>query len=293
MTAPAPRIGAAMTYDATLGKLLLFSGVRGDSSCQSASTWILQNSWTWDGSSWALLHPASLPPGRSFGAMAYDGVRRTTLLFGGGAPNSDPMVSDTWTWDGKSWSQLHPSPGPATEGLITYDAASGSLLLFSGSTYSWDGRTWIDLRPAHSPSVGIPAFLAYDAAHHAAILLTIDPVSGATATATWTWSGTDWRQQHPVHQPSGATAIGAYDAKRGVVVALIGDQTWTWNGSDWSQQHPAHSPKPRFFASAAYDPAVGKVMVFGGKIYGLAPPNTELVNNELWGWDGTDWTRAA
>lgn len=222
--------------------------------------------------------------------MAYDDVRRTTLLFGGGAANSDPMVFDTWTWDGKSWSQLHPSPGPATEGLITYDAASGSLLLFGGSTYSWAGKTWIDLHPTHSPKVGIPAFITYDAAHRAAVLLTVD---FAGTTTTWTWGGTDWQQQHPVHQPSGFTAAGAYDAKRGVVVALVGDQTWTWNGSDWSQQHPTRSPESRYFASAAYDAAEGKVMLFGGKIYGLAPPNTELVNNELWGWDGTDWTRAA
>jgi hypothetical protein len=184
--------------------------------------------------------------------MAYDDVRRTTLLFGGGAANSDPMRFDTWTWDAKTWSQLHPSVAPAG-GWITYNTDSQSLLLLADSTYAWDGRTWVNLRPAHPyPSSGIGAFMAYDAAHHAAVVLTIDPVSGATATATW-----------------------------------------TWNGSDWSQQHPAHSPKPRFFASAAYDPAVGKVILFGGKIYGLAPPNTELVNNELWGWDGTDWTRAA
>lgn len=282
-----------MTYDAALGRLLLFSGVRGD-GCHSASEWILQDSWTWDGTAWEQLHPASLPPGRSFGAMGYDAARRATLLFGGGAPNSDPTRLDTWTWSSNTWCQQHPSLAPAGEGLMTYDTDTGSLLLLSTSTYSWDGRTWIDLHPAHPyPSSGIEAFMTYDAAHHAGVVLTIDPVLGSTATGTWTWSGTDWQQQHPVHQPGGASAIGAYDAKRGVVVALIGDQTWTWNGSDWSQQHPAHSPNPRFFASAAYDPAVGKVMLFGGKIYGLAPPNSELVNNELWGWDGTDWTKAS
>jgi hypothetical protein len=112
-------------------------------------------------------------------------------------------------------------------------------------------------------------------------------------TTTWTWSGTDWQQQHPVHQPSGYSASGAYDAKRGVVVALVGDQTWTWNGSDWAQQHPVQSPEARYFASAAYDPALGKVMLFGGKLYGVVHPNNEFVTNELWSWDGTTWTRAS
>jgi hypothetical protein len=89
-----------MAYDATLGKLLLFSGVRGDESCQAASTWILEDSWTWDGTAWTAQRPASLPPGRSFGAMAYDDGRRTTLLFGGGSANSDPMRHDTLTSNG-------------------------------------------------------------------------------------------------------------------------------------------------------------------------------------------------
>src|SRR5260370_22867150 len=129
--------------------------------------------------------------------MGYDEARRTTLLFSGGAANSDPIRRDSWTWDGKSWSELHPSAAPAGEGLITYDGASGSLLLLDGSTYSWDGRTWIDLYPAHDPSVGIRAFIAYDAADRAAVLVTIDLV-GRTTT-TWTWNVADWQQQHPVH----------------------------------------------------------------------------------------------
>jgi hypothetical protein len=175
---------------------------------------------------------------------------------------------------------------------MTYDAASGSALLVAESTYSWDGRTWIDRHPAHSPSSGIPAFITYDAARRTMVFVTSDFTGGMTRT--WTWSGTDWQQQHPVHQPSGYSASGAYDAKRGVVVALIGDQTWTWNGSDWAQQHPAQSPVARYFASAAYDPVVGKVMLFGGKLYGMTNgPYTEFVNNELWGWDGTTWTRAS
>jgi hypothetical protein len=229
-TAPAPRIGAGMAYDATLGKLLLFSGVRGDNSCQAASTWILQDSWTWDGTAWAQLHPVRLPPGRFFGALAYEVVRRTTLLFGGGSANSDPMQFDTWTWDGNTWSQVHPAAVPLSEGLMTYDTTSGSCLLVAESTYSWDGRTWIDRHPAHSPKTGIPAFMTYDAARRTAVFVTSDFTGGTTAT--WTWSGTDWQQQHPLHQPSGYSASGAYDAKRGVVVALIGDQTWTWNGSN-------------------------------------------------------------
>jgi hypothetical protein len=133
--------------------------------------------------------------------------------------------------------------------------------------------------------------MTYDAANRTVVVLTID-LPGATST--WTWTGSDWQQQRPAHQPSGTPAAsGAYDAKRGLVVAFVGDQTWTWNGSDWSQQHPARSPDPRYFASAAYDPAMGEVMLFGGKTYRIVNGlDREQVINELWAWDGTNWNRA-
>jgi len=52
---------------------------------------------------------------------------------------------------------------------------------------------------------------------------------------------------------------------------------------------PAREP----VRAPAYDPAVGKVMLFGGKLYGVVHPNNEFVTNELWSWDGTTWTRAS
>lgn len=280
-----------MAYDGRLKKMLLFSGVRGDDSCQFASTWIMQDSWAWNGTNWARLRPTSLPPGRRFGALAYDDARQVTLLFGGGAPDSDPLRLDTWVWDGHNWSEKHPLAPPQSQGLITYDAASASVLLLNDSTYSWDGTNWVDLHPAHLPSEGNPAFMAYDAARRTPVVLTID---AQRATTTWSWSGLDWQRQHPAHQPSGATtASGAYDGQRGVVLAFVGDETWAWNGSDWTRQHPVRSPRPRYFASMAYDPDIGKVVLFGGKSLGLVNGYAEQVNNELWAWDGTNWTRLA
>jgi hypothetical protein len=41
----------------------------------------------------------------------------------------------------------------------------------------------------------------------------------------------------------------------------------------------------------AYDQAVGKVVLFGGKV--VSGQATETVTNETWLWDGTTWTLAA
>jgi len=60
------------------------------------------------------------------------------------------------------------------------------------------------------------------------------------------------------------------------------NNTWTWNGTDWTQQNPAHQPPDRYGAAAAYDPAIGRVMVFGGGAGGG-------YINDTWSWTGTDW----
>ena len=52
----------------------------------------------------------------------------------------------------------------------------------------------------------------------------------------------------------------------------------------WTQKTPATSPSARSFASMAYDPAIGKTVLFGGYDgdFGLA---------DTWTWNGTTWTQ--
>src|SRR5690242_347699 len=52
---------------------------------------------------------ASLVPGRSDHAMAYDPARNRLVLFGG---FDSAVLGDTWEWDGQSWTRLTPSTSP-------------------------------------------------------------------------------------------------------------------------------------------------------------------------------------
>ena len=60
---------------------------------------ILEDTWVWNGTDWAVQTPAADPGPRQYVPMAWDPGGGDVVLFGGccGAKG------DTWTWDGTSW----------------------------------------------------------------------------------------------------------------------------------------------------------------------------------------------
>ena len=285
--------------------LLLFSGVRGDGTPQSCPGYIFDDTWVWDGRSWTQLHPAS-PPGRSFANLAFDQSTQSTVLFGGGAANSDSGRNDTWTWDGATWTQRQPAASPPVlaQPSMAYDTDTASVILFgttpshATSTWLWNARGWTQATPAHTPPFRWNGSMAYDSARRQVVLFGgYQGLGEGGLSDTWTWNGVDWQEQHPPTNPhgvAGAASLAAYDPVHKVVVLLAFGQTWTWDGRNWSQQHPPVSPLPRSYANMAYDQAVGKVVLFGGKTLVMSGGvGTETVTNETWLWDGTTWTLAA
>lgn len=153
-THPSARIGAAMTYDPVAKRLVLFGGV---TQPRTNPTYVSET-WTWDGTNWTNVTPATnLPPGRVAPAFAYDPVRQRAVLFGGSG--SGAPVGDTWEWDGTQWTQRMSVVGPAARigASLTWDAARRRLVLFGGNngatfapiiysdTWEWDGTSWQQL----------------------------------------------------------------------------------------------------------------------------------------------------
>ncbi len=60
--------------------------------------------------------------------------------------------------------------------------------------------------------------------------------------------------------------------------------TWLFDGSDWQMQSPALQPPNRYSSSAAFDPHLGAVVVFGGGSGGLDI-------NDTWEWTGSEWSQ--
>ena len=204
-TSPPGRWGAAMAYDAATGTVVLFGG--------NGQRGYLGDTWTWDGTTWTEQAPATSPTARADGAMAYDAATGTAVLFGGvgrgaagvGHP-AEPNVYDagTWTWDGTTWTNQAPATSPPTRtfAYMTYDAATGTAVLFGGydqagclfgDTWTWDGRTWTKQAPATSPRARAEGAMAYDAATGTAVLFGGYDQTGGCArrpqylAQTWTW----------------------------------------------------------------------------------------------------------
>jgi hypothetical protein len=187
-----------MAYDAATKTVILFAGFHG--------TGYWDDTWSWNGTAWTQLSPATSPSGRDSAAFVYDPATSQMILFGG-FRGSGFAPGDTWTWNGTTWTQLSPAHSPGIDVFArqaAYDTASNQLLFFGG-----------------------------DAGHNT-FLNTI-----------WTWTGTDWTQLSPATSPP-PRAYGAmtFDSATGQVVLFSGSEnaltsfpttTWAWNGSNWSQ----------------------------------------------------------
>ena len=76
----------------------------------------------------------------------------------------------------------------------------------------------------------------------------------------------------------------------GTGTATLLNDTWEYDPSTntWANVTPTTSPSPRQYASMAYDPGTGGLLMFGGEISTTAPPT---YTDETWLWLGGAWAQ--
>jgi hypothetical protein len=262
--APTPPTGPArptigqwhdLVYHERLGATILVNG--GPERATGADEAL--ELWSWDGSSWRRRTgggPAGTdaPRWRNFAATAYDSDRGV-LIVHGGLQGRGALLPETWEWDGTNWRKFSGAgPGGREGATMAYDQARKVTVLFGG--------------------------FGADAVHG----------------DTWAWDGTTWRQLTDAGPSPRAPALMEYDPVRRNVVLYGGHviesgpvavaDTWIWNGQVWSLASAESAPGTRVNAAGAFHPGLGRVLMAGG---GGAAGTL----NDLWGWDGTTWTRIA
>lgn len=200
---------------------------------------------------WIEITPTTKPSARSYGALAYDGVSDSVILFGG-LDSASTRLNDTLAWDGTTWSTLSPTTVPtARDGQVgaTVDSTpymfggedSGGLL---DDLYKFDGSDW---------NLEVPPNATYPTERKYAGLA--DDGNGYPLM----WGG-----------DTGST---------------FDPDVWLYDDTiGWLSSTPATSPEPRMKHAMVYDTSRGAVLMFGG-----VSLNTGQTLNDLWEWDGSDW----
>ena len=281
-TSPTPRSYFAMTYDASIQKVVMFGGFSGAG--------YLNDTWTFDGTTWTKVNTPTAPNPRTAAQMAYDRRMHKVVLFGGYDGVQD--LGDTWLWDGPTttWTQAAPLHSPvAVTGPMVFPDPNGRVdefggfdgQLYQGTMWQWNKSDWRKMHPALVPYARSLAAVGVNVFGNQIVmfggLADVNPIN------TWTYDGTTWTMQSPATQPTGVYASSAvFDPNLHAVVLFGGgsggvdqDSTWAWTGSDWQQLFPTQSPEAREGAGIAYDEAIGKVVLFGGQ-------NHNVLLNDTW-----------
>jgi hypothetical protein len=280
-----------MAYDAATNTTVLFGG--------TSASQVLNDTWSWDGSTWTALFPATSPPPLASASMAYDGIGHQLILFGG--VGSDGVATNaTWAWNGTTWTSLTPATSPPAryEASLVADGVTSTDILFGGlatpgsaldDTWSWDGTNWTAASPATSPPGRSGAAMTFDATRGVVVLF-----GGTTGSAnlgdTWTYDGVVWSQHATsVAPPARSDAVFGYDSGTESSVLFGGGNgtsgatalrdTWAWTGSSWSTSLPLSllpglSPPARIGASMTAAPGAQRLVLFGGAGAGAAPGAT-------------------
>lgn len=288
--APTARSAAAMDFVPQNGGLVLFGG---------GTPGLSNQTWLYDGTTWTQLNPATAPSGRFGAQLVYDTTRGVAVLYGGlaSAISIPPPTSDTWEWDGTTWTLATPAAnaGPRYRYAACYDPIRGRVVMYGGATtqllsppsnqtWEYQGTTWSQVNTLGNPGPRDRAAMCFHLGLGKAVLFGGADSSGVT-NQTWLYDGSVgiWTQvaiNGPV-PPARNAATLVYDPLRNLCVlhggqgASVLTDTWAFDGTRWIEQ-PTTTQGVRDH-NAAFLPSLGHVVKFGGFV---AAPNT--LSAETW-----------
>ncbi|MGM9486504.1 Kelch repeat-containing protein [Ideonella sp. YS5] len=253
---------------------------------------------------WVELNAPVNPPARIEGGMAYDGVSKKIILFGG--YSVETYLDDTWVLDEAGWAQLDVlGPSARIAPAMAFDEANRRIVLFGGrnlsqkelsDTWIFNGHTgrWKRMHPTTVPP----------AREHA--MMFTDPITGFATlfggmawgvgdfNDLWQFDGSDWHELTPAIRPNNRyRAIAALDDHLGKVVIGSGcrydgsmeNSTWTWDGSVFEPVFPTKDKRPTCASASGYSPATRSIVVFGGMT------DRDYTSNATYALRGDSWRK--
>jgi hypothetical protein len=175
-----------MSYDSSANKLVTFGGVA------TGTTTPVNTTWVWSSASgWQQQFPGSSPPARNDASSAYDPVRNRTVVFSGNS-HTGATLSDTWEWNGTSWSSPSATgPSPRRGSRLFYNPDAQRVSVFGNASaasedlWEWNGSAWRSRTINQTVTPKYQRAVAYDAANHEMVTFAgRDPSSFAPTAGT-------------------------------------------------------------------------------------------------------------
>ena len=278
-TSPPGRANAAMAYDPSMGsgELVLFGGL-------NINTIPMNDTWAWNGSTWAEQSPALSPSPRQDTSLAYDSGTGQMLLYGGfynglTCPgSSSDWCNDTWSWTGSTWGLLAPTvnPGARTLAGLAYDAAANQMVMYGGNYNATDQTdTWLigppsvsSISPAYGPAAGGTSVSITGTGFTGVTGVSFGSVRSRRPTTPSTRPLRS-RQRTPSRPaPVDVTVTGTATGTAVASPATSADQYTYVQNVSWYQVSPAGPPSARQNSVEAYDPATNQTVLYSGSAYG-------------------------
>ena len=219
---PDSRIGQGMA--STSAGVLLYGGITGGTIDHGGGS-PTGDAWLWNGTEWSrLCDTGDCAPGMRF-LHGMTGNGTTAILYGGFDFEAGGLASDTWLFDGTTWTQtcgdplpIACGPGPIGATSITWDGSHyvmvGGVPDFQdgvkplGGTWIFDGTRWVAACGTDdTPDCGFgPRALA-------ALAGAPGPAAGSSA----------------------ALMTGGGDLFTGDALQTMYRDAWAWNGSTWTE----------------------------------------------------------
>jgi hypothetical protein len=303
---PSPRIHPSMFYEPATERIFMFSGMSGMQRNVD-----LNEVWTYDSASgsWQLM--GEMAPKDTLISFGFDEESRRVV----GLNN---LPRKTWAYDLETgaWEEQQPSEQPSEDPPLgrrfgagmSYDAESDRLIFFGGGApeklfsdtwaYDYNTDTWEEMLPSSSPSPRAMFQMAYDSESDRVILWggfmepeVEDVLMWAYDYNSNTWEAfenADGPQQHwergsMVYIPE-LDQMLVFTGMREYEDVLVGPETWyyDYNTNSWTKIEIETSPPQLAMYAMVYDPATGKVVLFGGE---RSSKYAGDISNDVWLFD--------
>lgn len=257
---PPGRAAAAMALFPTSGDVILFGGNAPpplfNGPVPADYTGELDDTWAFSDAGWRPITTLHRPPPREGAAFAFDKGSGRMILFGGSTTvqggGGQPMLSDTWGYDGTDWTQLSPVVSPPGRAYAAFSPdPAGGVLLFGGTSGSGPGTGLVGLDDAWRWKDG--AWGRVDSSGPR-------PPGRLSAASA---SSDNWLLVF-----GGRLGCGTDHSSRGCSTNPDLGDTWVWDGHGWRENVAAPivstQPRSRVGASLCFDISDGVFVLFGG-----------------------------